>query len=211
MKTLLRTGFTAVIASALLVGCGSTDTLEETSTTADTPSEPIVIGSQDYYSSEIIAELYAQALEAADYDVQRDFRIGQREVYMGEVENGSVDLFPEYTGPLLQYWVPDTDARLSDEVYSELVDAAPDGLTLLDAAPATDQDAYVVTRELAEQYDLTSISDLANIPGPLVSRCQLRGRDPTQRSHRSAGELRHRGRFHPDRGRRWPPDHQGPA
>lgn len=168
MKTLLRTGFTAVIASALLVGCGSTDTLEETSTTADTPSEPIVIGSQDYYSSEIIAELYAQALEAADYDVQRDFRIGQREVYMGEVENGSVDLFPEYTGPLLQYWVPDTDARLSDEVYSELVDAAPDGLTLLDAAPATDQDAYVVTRELAEQYDLTSISDLANIPGPLV-------------------------------------------
>ena len=183
MKTLLRTGVTAVIASALLVGCGSSDTLEETDTTTDTASESIVVGSQDYYSSEIIAELYAQALEAADYDVQRDFRIGQREVYMGEVENGSVDLFPEYTGPLLQYWEPDTDARLPDEVYSELVDAAPDSLTILDAAPATDQDAYVVTRELAEQYDLTSIPDLANIPGPLVlganSEAETRPNGPT--------------------------------
>lgn len=182
MKTLFRTGITvgAVgLVGALLVGCGSSDTLEGTDASDDT----IVVGSQDYYSNEIIAELYAQALEAADYQVQRDFRIGQREVYMGEVESGAVDLFPEYSGPLLQYWQPDTQVRLSDEVHTELVDAAPDGLTILDDAPATDQDAYVVTRALAEEYNLTSIPDLANIPGPIVlganSEAETRPNGPT--------------------------------
>ena len=182
MKTLLRTGLALGLAGSLLVGCGSSDSLDGTEGT-DAESGPIVVGSQDYYSNEIIAEIYAQALEAADYQVERDFRIGQREVYMGEVENGTVDLFPEYSGPLLQYWEPGTSARLGDEVHAELVDATPEGLTVLDDAPATDQDAYVVTRELAEEYDLTSIPDLANIPGDLVlganSEAETRPNGPT--------------------------------
>ena len=66
--------------------------------------DTIVIGSQDYYSNEIIAEAYAQALEAGGIKVQRDFRIGQREGYLPEIESGKIDLFPEYTGPLLQVW-----------------------------------------------------------------------------------------------------------
>lgn len=180
MKTLLRTGLALGLAGSLLVGCGSSDSLDG-GTAAE--SETIVVGSQDYYSNEIIAEIYAQALEAADYQVERDFRIGQREVYMGEVENGSVDLFPEYSGPLLQYWEPDTTARLGDEVHTELVSAAPEWLSILEDAPATDQDAYVVTRELAEEYNLTSIPDLINVPGPLVlganSEAETRPNGPT--------------------------------
>lgn len=180
MKTLLRTGLALGLAGGLLAGCGSSDSLEGGT---EAESGTIVVGSQDYYSNEIIAEIYAQALEAADYQVERDFRIGQREVYMGEVENGSVDLFPEYSGPLLQYWEPDTTARLGDEVHTELVDAAPEGLSVLEDAPATDQDAYVVTRELAQEYNLTSIPDLINIPGPLVlganSEAETRPNGPT--------------------------------
>jgi osmoprotectant transport system substrate-binding protein len=143
-----------------LAGCSSSDSLEGGSTASDT----IVIGSQDYYSSEIIAEIYAQALETAGYDIERDFRIGQREVYVSEIEDGSIDLFPEYTGPLLSYWEPDTTARQSDDVYAALVAAAPDGLTVLDQSSATDQNSYVVTRDFSEKYDVTSIGDLANVP-----------------------------------------------
>ncbi len=183
MNNLIRTSIITVLTGGLLVGCGSSDSLDESDSASGTGSETIVVGSQDYYSNEIIAELYAQALEAADYQVERDFRIGQREVYMGEVESGAVDLFPEYSGPLLQYWEPDTAARLTDEVHNELVDAAPDGLTILDDAPATDQDAYVVTRALAEEYNLSSIPDLANIPGPLIlganSEAETRPNGPT--------------------------------
>jgi len=41
-----------------------------------------VVGSQAYYSNEIIAEIYAQALEGAGYEVERKFQIGQRDAYL---------------------------------------------------------------------------------------------------------------------------------
>jgi len=140
------------VASLSLTACGGGD------------GDTIVIGSQDYYSNEIVAEAYAQALEAADIEVQRDFKIGQREAYLPEIEDGSIDLFLEYTGPLLQVWEPDTDARLADDVYAELVDAAEDkDLTVLDQSPATDQDSYVVTRAFADKYGLATIDDLTKV------------------------------------------------
>lgn len=148
-----------------LAGCSSANSLEGDSAST---SDAIVIGSQDYYSSEIIAEIYAQALETAGYEVEREFRIGQREVYVSEIEDGSIDLFPEYTGPLLSYWEPETSARQSDEVYDALVAAAPGGLNVLDQSSATDQNSYVVTREFSEQYGVTSIGDLAAVPVPIT-------------------------------------------
>ncbi|MFA4841661.1 MAG: ABC transporter substrate-binding protein, partial [Agrococcus sp.] len=169
-----RTGLTLAAIGAtgiLLAGCASADPLEEGETAAPSTSgdaTTLVVGSQDYYSNEIIAELYAQALEDAGYTIDRQLRIGQREVYLPEIEAGSIDLFPEYTGPLLQVWAEDPPQRESDEVYDALVEAAPEGITILDQAPATDQDAYVVTREFAEQYDLTTVADLANVDVPLT-------------------------------------------
>ncbi|WP_413319261.1 ABC transporter substrate-binding protein [Agrococcus sp. 1P02AA] len=156
---------------ALLVGCASADPLEEGESSAPAASgdsTTLVVGSQDYYSNEIIAELYAYALEDAGYTIDRQLRIGQREVYLPEIEAGSIDLFPEYTGPLLQVWAEEPAERESDEVFAALEDAAPEGITILDQAPATDQDSYVVTREFAEEYDLTTVADLANVDEPLT-------------------------------------------
>ena len=154
-----------VVSATLLTACGSSDSVDSS---ASSESEAIVIGSQDYYSNEIIAEIYAQALEAGGHEVQRDFRIGQREVYVSEIENGSIDLFPEYSGPLLQYWEPNTEARLSEDVYTALKAAAPENLKILEQSEATDQDAYVVTRAFAEQYGLQTIEDLAKVDVPLT-------------------------------------------
>lgn len=155
----------AITIGLALAGCASASDLESP---ADSESQTIVVGSQDYYSNEIIAEIYAQALEAAGYDVERDLRIGQREIYVEEIENGSIDLFPEYTGPLLQFWEPDTAARLDQDVYDALVDSAPEGVRILDRSSATDQDAYTVTRAFAERYDLKTIEDLADVTEPLI-------------------------------------------
>lgn len=148
-----------------LAGCSSASTLEGGSGGS---TDTIVIGSQDYYSNEIIAEIYAQALESAGYTIEREFRIGQREVYVSEIESGAVDLFPEYSGPLLEYWEPETSARLSDDVYDALVEAAPADLTVLDQAAATDQNAYVVTRAFSEEYGVTTLADLADVPVPIT-------------------------------------------
>ena len=162
------TSLGAALALLTLSACSSSDPLADAGTGGDAGSEAIVVGSQDYYSNEIIAEIYAQALEGNGYTVDRQFRIGQREVYLPELENGAVDLFPEYTGPLLQYWQPDTAARLPDDVYAELTAAVPAGLRVLDQSSATDQDSYVVTRAFAERWGISSIADLAKVTEPLT-------------------------------------------
>ena len=129
--------------------------------------DAIVIGSQAYYSNEIIAELFAQVLEAEGRTVDRQFQIGQREVYMAELEGGGVHLIPEYAGALLQYYDAESDARTLDEITAALPDALPDGLRVLDPAEASDQDSYTTTQEFADEYSLTSIGDLANAPQPV--------------------------------------------
>ena len=155
----------AVAASALaLAACGSAESVGGNASTgsSENGSTTLVVGSQDYYSNEIIAEAYAQALEGAGFAVDRQMRIGQREVYMPELEAGSIDVFPEYTGNLLQYLDSDATARSTDEVYSALQTALPSGLRALEQAPATDQDSYVVTTDFAAAHSLTSIGDLTN-------------------------------------------------
>lgn len=150
----------AAFASAALAlsACGTVASLEGRSP-AD--ASTIIVGSQDYYSNEIIAEAYAQALEGAGFTVERQMRIGQREVYMPEIEAGAIDVFPEYTGNLLQYLDQNASAHTSEEVYAALQTALPMGLRALDQAPAADQDSYVVTADFAAEHSLTSIGDLA--------------------------------------------------
>ena len=160
---------TVVGAALALAGCASGDPLEPgTDPDAGGSSETIVIGSQAYYSNEIIAEIYAQALEQAGFEVERSFNIGQRETYIPAIESGEVDLFPEYTGNLLQYYVPDTAAKTADDVYAELAVSLPDGLQVLAQSPATDENSYNVTAAFAEENGLKTIADLATIEGGVV-------------------------------------------
>jgi osmoprotectant transport system substrate-binding protein len=158
----------ATIFALALAGCASSDPLSGGDDPAAEPSggsSTIVIGSQAYYSNEIIAEIYAQALEGGGFEVQRNFSIGQRDAYMPSLEDGSIDLFPEYTGNLLQFFDPDATATTPDDVYAALQEVLPEGLAVLDQSPATDQDSYNVTAEFAAENDLTSIADLAGIDG----------------------------------------------
>ena len=164
MKRTMMT-MAAVAASALaLAACGSAESVGGNTSTggSENGSTTLIVGSQDYYSNEIIAEAYAQALEGAGFTVDRQLRIGQREVYMPEIEAGAIDVFPEYTGNLLQYLDADATARSTDEVYAALQTALPSGLRALEQAPATDQDSYVVTADFAAAHSLASIGDLAS-------------------------------------------------
>jgi len=167
-RTRLSLAIGAVAVAALaLSGCGSSDPLAPDASTAPTAGagDAIVIGSQTYASNEIIAEIYAQALEAGGFTVDRQFNIGQRDVYIPLLEDGTIDLFPEYTGNLLQFFDPDATVTDADGVYDALNDALPEGLTVLDQSPATDQDSYNVTAAFAAENGLTSIGDLAGIEG----------------------------------------------
>lgn len=164
----LATGV-ALAGALVLAGCASSNPLDAPSDdTSGGDSDTIVIGSQAYYSNEIIAEIYAQALENAGYTVDKQFNIGQRDAYMPDVESGEIDLFPEYTGNLLQYFDDSSEATSPDDVYAALQEALPDGLTALDYAEASDQDTYTVTKAFADANDLTTIADLADVDGTVT-------------------------------------------
>lgn len=167
----LSTLLVALFAATALAACSSSDPVgssapEPPASTA-AATDAIVVGSQQYYSNEIIAELYAQALEAEGYAVDRQYQIGQREVYLPEMEAGRIDLLPEYNGNLLQYYVADAATGSPDEVTAALAEALPAGLRALDHSEATDQDSYTVTQATADEFGLVTIADLAKLPQPI--------------------------------------------
>ncbi|GAA3766901.1 ABC transporter substrate-binding protein [Microbacterium kribbense] len=161
----------AIVGAALvLAGCASSNPL--TPSAAGTPSgdssAPIVVGSQSYPSNQIIAETYAQALEGAGMQVERKFNIGQRAAYMPAIESGEIQLFPEYTGNLLQFFDKSATETDPQGVYAALKKALPSGLSVLEMATATDQDSYTVTKAFADKWHLASIADLAKVTDPLT-------------------------------------------
>ena len=164
-RSVLAVGLVAA-ATLALSACGG-NPLDEPSSDAGSgsgDSETIVVGSQGYYSNEIIAEIYAQALEGAGFTVETKLNIGQRDAYMPEVESGEIDVFPEYTGSLLEYLSEDdVDVTSPEDVYSALTEALPEGLTALDYAEASDQDTYTVLKSFAEANNLKTIEDLKNV------------------------------------------------
>lgn len=172
-KRMRGAGLAGAMGLALvLAGCASSDPLAEPSEPAGEPTdggaETIVVGSQHYASNEIIAEIYAQALEGAGFEVERQFNIGQRDAYLPSLESGELQLFPEYTGNLLQFYDPETEARTPEDVYAALAEVLPEGLTALDMSTATDQDSYTVTAAFADEHGLETIGDLADVEGPLT-------------------------------------------
>lgn len=160
--------YLAVAASAaLLAGCGSGDPLA-TEPAGGGDADSITVGSADFPESALIAEIYAGALEANGVKVDKTLNIGSREAYVPALQDGSIDLIPEYTGALLHYFDEDATATDSESVYEALTAAVPKDLSVLTMSSAEDKDAIAVTKATADKYSLTSISDLTEVSDELV-------------------------------------------
>ena len=160
----------AASAALLLTACGGGGDPLAGGGTGQTaaPTDTIIIGSANFTESQILASIYSQALQAKG--VATDLRppIGSRETYFPGLQDGSIDLIPEYTGTLLQFVNKDASETESDAVYTALQAALPDTVTVLEKSSAEDKDAVVVTRETATRLNATSIEDLAPHCGELV-------------------------------------------
>lgn len=159
------TALVALAAVLALSACGGGDDPlaedEEAPETGSGGGDTLVVGSANFPENVLLAEIYAAALSDAGVEVSTNLNIGNREAYMAGLEDGSIDLIPEYTGNLTLYLNEAAEATESDEVYAELQEALPDNLTVLEMAEAEDKDSVVVTAETAEEFGLTSIADLA--------------------------------------------------
>jgi osmoprotectant transport system substrate-binding protein len=128
----------------------------------------VTIGSANFQENVVLADIYAEALKAKGVTVNEKLNIGSREVYIPALKDGSIDLMPEYSGVLLQYFDKTATATSADDVYAALQKAVPDGLTVLDKSAAEDKDSIAVSKDVAAKYNLKSIADLAAVASKLT-------------------------------------------
>ena len=130
----------------------------------------IKIGSDGFDEARVVAEIYAQALEAKGFTVDRTgIGLGTRKVTAAALEKGDINLKPEYIGSGLVYY-GGTSGRSSADNASALQDklsAIAGGITVLDFTPAQDTNAFVVRKETADQFKLVKMSDMAAVQGQL--------------------------------------------
>ena len=131
-------------------------------------NKALVIGSADFTESQIVAELYAGALNAAGVQATTKPNIGAREVYYKAVQDGSVDVVPDYTGNLLLFLDSKATQVSASDIAGALPGKLPKGLAILDPAKAEDKDAMVVTKATATKYSLSSIADMSKVCSDLV-------------------------------------------
>lgn len=167
------TGLVAGMSLALMLSAcgGGEDPLsnpEPSGSASSGSGEPLVVGSAAFPESEIIAEIYAGALNAAGIEAETQPAIGSREIYVGAVQDGSVDLVPDYSGNLLLFFNPEAEAESAEEIMEALPEATPEGLAVLEPSEAENKDAMVITQATSEKYDLTSLADIGDVCDELV-------------------------------------------
>jgi osmoprotectant transport system substrate-binding protein len=136
------------------------------------PRRPTIqLASFDFPESEILGELYGQALRQHGIPVEPVVQLGAREVVAPALEQGKVDMVPEYLGSALNFLNDRDRVATADPglTHARLEQAfAPRGVSVLAFAPAQDRNGFVVTGELARRRGLEQLSDLAPLAGQLT-------------------------------------------
>jgi osmoprotectant transport system substrate-binding protein len=148
------------ILAVAAVACGDDDDSAGGSTN-------VTVGSSNFPESDLLAQIYGQALAANGFQVKYQPGIGAREVYYKAINNGEIDLVPEFTNSLLSYVIKSKDpskaptATNVDQQLTELGKELPDTLEVLTPSTAEDKDVIACTADAAKQYDLTDFTSLA--------------------------------------------------
>jgi osmoprotectant transport system substrate-binding protein len=161
-----------VVLAVLAAGCQRD---EPAPTPPEDPRRPTIqLASFDFPESELLAQLYGQALARHGFPVQQVVQLGSREVVAPALEQGKVDMVPEYLGSALNFLNDRDRVATADPAltHARLEQAfAPRGVSVLAYAPAQDRNGFVVSGDLARRHGLAKLSDLA----PMARRLSLGG------------------------------------
>jgi osmoprotectant transport system substrate-binding protein len=154
---------------------GSTATATATASSGSNPlssgaaAGSVVVGSANFPENELLAEVYALALQAKGVKVTTKLNIGAREAYYPQVKNGAITIIPEYNGTLLSVEVDKTStAKTTADVDAALASGLPSSLEVLTPAAAQDSDSITVTAATAARYHLKTIADLKPYAASMV-------------------------------------------
>jgi osmoprotectant transport system substrate-binding protein len=139
-------------------------------------SGSLVVGAANFGESQILANIYAQALKGAGFTPSVK-PVTSREVYEPALEKGQLDVFPEYAGTLTEFLnkrangkdaAPKASGDLDATITALKALAEPRGLSVLTPSAAADQNAFAVTKKFATANKLTKLSDLKGVKTSLV-------------------------------------------
>ncbi len=151
-------------ATALLAGCSSaddkgSDPLSDKKASGDS----VVVGSNNFAESILLADIYGEALKAKGVKVTYKPNIGSRETTYGLLKNGSISVLPEYNGALLAYLDPKAAPTSAEETTSAILKKLDPKLTVPMYSPAQDKDSVTVNASTAKKYHLTEKSSIADL------------------------------------------------
>lgn len=169
-RTLLGGLFAAASVPALSSCASGITSLDNQGTTSGGGSSKggVTIGTANFTENQVLGYLYAAVLTATGVKTNVRPNLGTREILIPAIKGGDIDLLPEYQGALLHYLAPKATETEEGEMQNALAVALPAGLQVLPYGMAEDSDAFVVTRETAKKYGLTSLADLQKQNGKLV-------------------------------------------
>lgn len=160
----------------LLGACAGEDALEGDPPAGGGEGGTVVIGGQNYAEMQVMSQMYAALLEDAGYTVELKL-VESRDVYAPQMQRGNVDISADYLSSMTEFLnrqengadaevlaSPDTEETV--EALTEL--GAETGIEPLEPAQAQNANAFAVTAEFAEENDLTTLSDLAELGRPLT-------------------------------------------
>lgn len=165
-----------ILLTATLAACSSskanssapTSSSSQTSATSSGSAGSLTVGSADFTESTLLADIYADALQAKGVSITKKLNIGERSVYWKAMQDGSINFFPEYNGSILYFLDSSATAKSTAAVTAALPAVLGSSLTALNPAPAQDSDTITVTKATAQKDHLTSIGDLAPIASHLT-------------------------------------------
>lgn len=176
---MMRTLSLAAAGALLLASAGCGDDLEDPDTSSSDggggDKGSVVVGGQDFTESQVLAAIYQKLLENEGYDVETKL-VTTRDVYLPELASGNVDIVPDYLAGITDFLNTDAngpDAELvssndPDETLAALEPLAEaKGISILPPSDATDQNAFFVTTEFAEENDLETLSDFSALGQPI--------------------------------------------
>ncbi len=126
---------------------------------------PVIVASKPFGESYLLAEMFAQLLEARAVRVERRPGLGATEIAFRALRSGSIDLYPEYTGTglLAVLGEPSQPGRSARDVYDHV---SREFLRRFDARwlpPLGFENTYAIAvrRATADSLGLRTLSDLA--------------------------------------------------
>ena len=144
----------SVIALMLFIGGVSSPTVSAS-------AKPIIVGSKSFSESKTVSEIYALALEHAGYKVVRKPNISNSVVYKA-VKTGQIDVYPEYTGTIVEAYLKKNASGKSAPQIAKLAKdgVKKEGLVTFNYAPGDNRQGVGIRTSVAKKYNIKTLSDL---------------------------------------------------